>query len=255
MNKKNPLDSMDRFVPLLDTSEPALARLVERRDRRRRRRQVASGAAVTASLAGLVGAMVWVLPLGNDRPTAVTSAPVTELAAAAAATTEAPATTEPVGFGSDAAPPVEFTACNTGLDMISESPDEIVAIPTPDGVITVRRGRDTMTQIMNEVSDPRLDGTWRMAWNEDDYGGTSGADIVTVVWRIETDEGAWQGSDTWARHGDFEGDEPQFVLTGEGAYEGLTAILKFTFEEPCPNALGIILDLGVPEPQDTFPAG
>jgi hypothetical protein len=104
-----------------------------------------------------------------------------------------------------------------------------------------------------DVSDPRLDGTWALAWNEDEYVGPRGeraADVVTVVWRIENEQGAWQGSSTWARFPDNEG-EPDFVLAGEGPYEGLTAVVTWLNGE-CPNVRGYILDLGVPE-EGTFP--
>jgi hypothetical protein len=43
-------------------------------------------------------------------------------------------------------------------------------------------------------------------------------------------------------------------MTGEGAYEGLTAAMIYTFSVDCPNVRGYILELGVPAAEGTFPA-
>ena len=251
---KNPLDAMERFVALLDAPEPSFARLVERRERRRRRRQVAAGAGATTTLAGFVAAMVWVLPIGTDPSRDSTSV------ASADRVMTAPATTEPAVVEPAPQPPVEFTACNVDTDVESVGSVETVTIPGPDGETTLHRSRGgIITQVMSDVSDPRLDGTWALAWNEDDYQGPQGAasaNILTVILRIENDEGAWQGTDLVVRHGpnsNWPGDAFHLALTGEGAYEGLTAAMVYQFGVDCPSVRGYILELGVPAAEATFP--
>ncbi len=250
---KNPLDAMERFVALLDAPEPSFAQLVERRERRRRRRQVAAGAGATTTLAGFVAAMVWVLPIGTDPSRDSTSV------ASADRVMTAPATTEPAVVEPAPQQPVEFTACNVDIGVVSEGSKETVTIPGPDGEMRVYRYRGSIIpQVMSDVSDPRLDGTWALAWNEDDYQGPQGAasvNIVTVILRIENDEGAWQGTDLVVRYGpNWPGDAFHLALTGEGAYEGLTAAMVYGFGVDCPSVTGYILELGVPAAEGTFPA-
>lgn len=255
---RNPLDPLDRFVALLDAPEPSFARLVKHRQRRRRRRRVAAGAGATTTLAGFVVAMVWVLPVGTH-PTrdATQIAVATERDAATSA-----ATTEPASPGPGAAP-VEFTACNEGMGEggITGGREEAVTIPMSDGgEMTVNQGRGYVVhQLVSDVSDPRLDGTWLMTWNEDDYIGPRGAhaaSIVTSTWRIETDDGAWQGTETVAR---LNGNAHEYfashvVLTGEGAYDGLQAVMV-NRDMACPNVRGVIVALGIPEDEATLPVG
>lgn len=250
---KNPLDAMERFVALLDAPEPSFARIAERRKRRRRRRQIATGAGGTAALAGFAAAMVWVLPIGSDRsPDATQIAVATESDVATA-----PATTEPAVV-EWAQAPVEFTACHEGahVSRAAGGTEETLTIPVEGGEMTIDRGRGWIVpQIVTEVSDPRLDGDWSWGWNEDDYTSGPGpeANIVTIVWRVENDEGAWQGSQTFARFGEAWPDT-QVVLTGEGAYEGLSAVMAVLEGEDCPNRRGYIVSIGVPEAEGTFPA-
>jgi len=56
----------------------------------------------------------------------------------------------------------------------------------------------------------------------------------------------------FVRFPDDEG-EPTVVLAGEGAYEGLTAVMAILASE-CPNIRGCIIDGIVPEAEGTFPA-
>jgi hypothetical protein len=175
---------------------------------------------------------------------------------AAAQASDTTVTTEPTGpaaLAPDLQPLVEFTACKHEVAGGGAGWDEF-AIPSPDGEVTLSREYSNVgLEPPTDVSDPRLDGSWGLAWNEDEYVGPRGewaADVVTVVWRIENAEGAWQGSSTWARFPDDEGD-PHFVLAGEGAYEGLTAVVTW-FSGECPNVRGYILALGIPE-EGTFP--
>ena len=125
-------------------------------------------------------------------------------------------------------PPVEFTACIDPGPTVHSGPEEQVVVPSSDGAMTLVQYRgDTFRQGWTEVSDPRLEGTYTRSWNEDTYlhpGGEEDPSIVVVTDRIENDEGAWQGSSVWLRTPGPSAYAP-LVLVGEGAYEGLTAIL------------------------------
>jgi hypothetical protein len=47
---------------------------------------------------------------------------------------------------------------------------------------------------------------------------------------------------------DGESHHPSFVLNGEGAYQGLTAVGTIGFGATCPNTRGYIIDGSVPAP-------
>ena len=75
------------------------------------------------------------------------------------------------------------------------------------------------------VSDPRLAGTWRSIFNEDQYlTSPSWTGVWTRATRIDNAGGSWLGDLTGYR-------EPggrwhhQGILTGTGAYKGLSAIV------------------------------
>ena len=88
-----------------------------------------------------------------------------------------------------------------------------------------------------EASDPRLSGEGSVR----NAGLPLPSDEVFVVLvtqslRIANEEGAWTGGGwLYAVPSEDEGgvgqDEPTWVLTGEGAYEGLTAMLRPDFSE------------------------
>jgi hypothetical protein len=76
-------------------------------------------------------------------------------------------------------------------------------------------------------SDERLSGLGTMVANEDDYIDQSGISLGTFALSIENGEGAWRMR---PRHWLEFPDAPQvaaevWVLDGEGAYDGLTAVL------------------------------
>lgn len=85
---------------------------------------------------------------------------------------------------------------------------------------------------VREMSDPRLDGDMILATRSewlDDYGRT----LWHASFRIETDEGAWQEPPrvTLERR-DGTGTTNTSALVGEGAYEGLTALVEMTYLPP-----------------------
>jgi hypothetical protein len=89
------------------------------------------------------------------------------------------------------------------------------------------------------------------AWDTDEYSlpeGEAGPNVVTFTDRIENDEGAWQGSVVMLRYPDDTTYLGPVVMVGEGAYEGLTAIVAFVeFGEEC-GVEGYIIEGTIPEP-------
>lgn len=73
-----------------------------------------------------------------------------------------------------------------------------------------------------ELSDPRLNGTWRTIMNRDSYVAAGG--VWTTARRVDNEAGYWLGHFTgyatpdgrWLHQG---------TLSGAGAYDGLTAIV------------------------------
>lgn len=108
-----------------------------------------------------------------------------------------------------------------------------------DGVTRCREKADEW--FIAKMSDPRLDGDMRVAQSWDKYAGNHW--LVSYVFRIETDDGAWQGSSdtTWSA-----GDSGAFsvFLEGEGAYEGLHAWMDVTDWR---DVTGVIFPAAPPE--------
>jgi hypothetical protein len=72
--------------------------------------------------------------------------------------------------------------------------------------------------------------------------------IATFTNRIENEEGAWEGSAVMLNSPDGTTYVAPFVMTGEGAYEGLTAIVGFVdFWNDC-AVTGYIINGSVPAP-------
>ena len=84
-----------------------------------------------------------------------------------------------------------------------------------------------------EASDPRISGRWRLSMDTRRYVGREFDGQKVWVWtstsRIDNDDGAWVGTAT-GFVGGSEGREFD-VLHGEGAYEGLTAVFRWSSEE------------------------
>ena len=85
---------------------------------------------------------------------------------------------------------------------------------------------------VREMSDPRLDGEMMLATRSewlDDYGRT----LWHASFRIETEEGAWQEPPRMTlERRDGTGTTNTSALVGEGAYEGLTALVEMTYQPP-----------------------
>jgi hypothetical protein len=79
--------------------------------------------------------------------------------------------------------------------------------------------------VATAMSDPRLQGTYYGSFEWDEYRGAAGTTRIGAgTWRIENEEGAWQGSHTSAYLADSPDASASAVLIGEGAYEGLIAL-------------------------------
>jgi hypothetical protein len=173
--------------------------------------------------------------------------------ASAPTTVDAALAADSVAAQEDDAPatPVEFTACFFAGPVAE--PLTVEQVSLPDGETTIERSSITYRQRALDVSDPRLEGTWYLTEDNDAYSGpgTDGLTIGTWTRRIENDEGAWQGTThqsidfpdgSWV--GGFPG---PYIMIGEGAYAGLTALLTHSEDHPaCPNARGYIFEGSVP---------
>ena len=95
-----------------------------------------------------------------------------------------------------------------------------------------------------EASDPRVSGLWTIRVNADVVGVANGTvDIAVTSHYLQNDEGGWSGAGTTISAFGGEGDLATglTVLTGEGAYEGLSLILSQTYKDGDESYWGIIL--------------
>jgi len=86
--------------------------------------------------------------------------------------------------------------------------------------------RGTIYDLTITASDPRLQGDLTMSVDQDEYPGAQGPESFVfgaATLRIETADGAWQGSGTSFAVADAQ--SCSMVLVGEGAYSGLYAAL------------------------------
>ena len=159
-------------------------------------------------------------------------------------------------------PPAEVTACIEPGPEVHRGTEEQIVVPVTDGDMTILQSRGfTYRQSLTSVSDPRLEGTLYQAVNQDDYilpgddpstgisdSRPTGLAIATFTNRIENDEGAWEGSAVMLDSPDGATYVAPLVMTGEGAYEGLTAIVGFVdFWNDC-AVTGYIINGSVPAP-------
>ena len=126
------------------------------------------------------------------------------------------------------APPVEFSGRITcGPPVAPNRAGTETTAEVGEGV-TLTRYRDGAWRQTGTVSDPRLEGSWFHTWESDSYldpGAETGPSVAVATWRIENDEGAWSGGMIGVDLADGTRLEGPTVMVGEGAYEGLTAIV------------------------------
>ena len=95
-----------------------------------------------------------------------------------------------------------------------------------------------------EASDPRVSGLWTIRVNADVVGVADGTvDMAVTSHHLQNDEGGWRGTGTAISAYGSEGDPTAglTVLTGEGAYEGLSLVLSQTYKDGDESYWGIIL--------------
>jgi hypothetical protein len=190
------------------------------------------------------GVVVLLLAVGASCSGDDDSAPASE------ARSEPPTT---LAASTPVAPRGGFTACVNPGPSVENGTEEHIQVSLPDGEMTITRGRGATWRLsVSDVSDPRLDGTWYASLDGDQYTlpqGVPGPGVSTWTTRIENDEGAWQGSTVTVEFPDGESLRGPLVLTGEGAYEGLTAVAIELDEDVCPNSRGYIINGAVPPPR------
>jgi hypothetical protein len=160
----------------------------------------------------------------QDQPTSASSAPSVE---ASVGGTQ--------GDGAITEPPLEFTACIPKNRYYRTGTDEQITLPSPDGDVTVDVSRGFTWRGTITATDDRLSGTHYNSFNSDTYtlpgGGTQMA--WAEAHQIENDEGTWQGSSVGFSDTGDDSETGPTVLIGEGAYEGLTAIIVTSIEGDC----------------------
>jgi hypothetical protein len=134
--------------------------------------------------------------------------------------------------------PVEFSG------QLQYGPQTVTGTETSVEGRTEVRGTVFHTPVLT-MSDPRLDGTVTRTNNVDLYDDPP---IWTwqALWRIETEDGAWEGVETPLVFTDGSRSTTMVALDGEGAYDGLTAITEFDHEGSGWNVRGVIIDGEMP---------
>ena len=92
-----------------------------------------------------------------------------------------------------------------------------------DGHLEVRG--DVFAPAVEEMSDPRLDGSVTVTLDINTYPVPGTEEDVTIrwlTWRIENESGAWEGPQVTITFPDATSTSTA-VLTGDGAYAGLVA--------------------------------
>jgi hypothetical protein len=104
-----------------------------------------------------------------------------------------------------------------------------------------------------DVGDPRLTGELWATLNYDTFHDSQGS-VITGVAGLELEDGSWQG--TVEGYGSLVGGNRvyfQFDLTGQGGYDGLSAVLFLMHNGYQFEAEGMIFD-GPPPPAPAMPA-
>jgi hypothetical protein len=179
--------------------------------------------------------------------TAPSVAPSVEPSVAATAAKEAP-------------PPVEFTGrimCGPPVSPDRAGTEETLDVG--DDGMTLTRSRGGAWHQTVTMSDPRLEGTVYHTFEGDEYlvaGAEQGAGVWAATRRIENEEGAWETRDVGGNFSDGSPiGAPEFeapaVYVGEGAYDGMIAIMEsILLDGACgADVRGVLFGDGpVPEP-------
>ena len=163
----------------------------------------------------------------------------------------------PAGSG-DAAVlvPGEFSVCIPVNSTLREGTDEQGVASHPDGDMTIERQRGYTWSGNHRATDPRFSGTHYYSWDGDSYTLASGEDgplAYAEGLRIENPDGAWEGQASGATLPDGTTWTGPLVMTGEGAYEGLTAVLLWTDGACFLDLRGIVMQFPDPPVPATTP--
>ena len=125
-----------------------------------------------------------------------------------------------------------------------------------EGLVLTRNRGGTWRQTI-DVTDPRLEGAIYHRWESDGYAvpdGETGPTVAAATWRIENEEGAWQGGQMELVPSDGTQLQSLTTLIGEGAYKGLTALMGVVgFEDGCTADIRGVIVEGVPAPEPYNP--
>jgi hypothetical protein len=207
--------------------------------------------AAAAAVIVLVVAGVAIALRGGIGPGATGAPSPGPSAAGPTGTASAPTTT-----ASRAAPLAgEFTACVPGNAEFKTGTNEREVVSGDDGDVTIERTRGFTWRGTITATDPRFSGTHYYSWDANGYTpGSANPQAPTVEgqasWaeghRIENDQGAWQGWAVGVSLPDGTEVAGPAVLTGEGGYAGLTAVLLGTDGACFFDFRGIVME--VPDP-------
>lgn len=190
-------------------------------------------AKLSLAAAAVVVVAAMALMLGGRGRSVESTATLSPTVPAPTGTSPQPSATE--GGDSAVIVPGEFTACVPHNSPLRSGTDEQVVVSHPDGDMTIERQRGYTWSGNITATDPRFSGTHYYSWDWDGYTLASGAEGPSAYaegHRIENAEGAWQGAATGAALPGGTTAASPVVLTGEGAYRGLTAVL-FGIEDSC----------------------
>jgi hypothetical protein len=141
--------------------------------------------------------------------------------------------------------PGEFTACLPNNTQTRAGTDEELVVRHPDGDMTVDRRRGYTWTGDITATDERFSGRQSYSWDGDLYtlaSGGPGPQVVAEGMRIENDQGAWQGGSTGVELPDGAQAGWLTVLTGEGAYAGLEAVMLTTDGACFQNYRGLVIE-------------
>ena len=159
-----------------------------------------------------------------------------------------------------AQPPVEVTgtiACGPPVNPSRAGTAETVDVGS-DGLVLTRTRDGAWVQTVT-MSDPRLEGAIYQTWEGDSYrmpGAEKGPEMFAATRRIVNGDGAWESRSIGGAYADGTaiGETPE-VFIGEGAYEGLIAILETTSldAQGCVGEMRGMIFAGAPLPEPYIP--
>lgn len=121
----------------------------------------------------------------------------------------------------------------------------------PEGDITGERLQDWAWRFpVVQISDPRLDGTIVNTSNGYYFSDAAEneAGVYVALWSISNADGAWQGPTTNVLLPESGFGTTSTLLTGSGAYEGLSAFMQADWREDCGwDISGYVLEGDLPQ--------